>query len=52
MEEANEVVASINSTRYNLVHEVSELLFHLMILLTVKGLSIKDIATELRKRQS
>jgi phosphoribosyl-ATP pyrophosphohydrolase/phosphoribosyl-AMP cyclohydrolase len=35
-----------------LVYEASDMLYHLMVLLTSKGLKIEDLATELEKRHN
>lgn len=50
-EEAVEtVIEAVNGTDEKLVYEASDLLYHLLVLLTSKGLRIEDIATELAKR--
>jgi phosphoribosyl-ATP pyrophosphohydrolase/phosphoribosyl-AMP cyclohydrolase len=50
-EEALEtVIEATNGTNDKLVYEASDMLYHLMVLLTSKGLRIDDIATELQKR--
>ena len=50
-EEALEtVIEATNGTNNKLVYEASDMLYHLMVLLTSKGLRIDDIATELQKR--
>lgn len=50
-EEALEtVIEATNGTNDHLVYEASDMLYHLMVLLTSKGLRIEDIATELQKR--
>ena len=50
-EEALEtVIEAINGTSENLVYEASDLLYHLIVMLTEKGLHIEDVATELHKR--
>jgi len=50
-EEALEaVIEATNGTREKLVYEVSDMVYHLIVLLTHKGLRIEDIATELQKR--
>jgi len=52
-EEAGEVIiAAKNQDREEFVHEVADLLFHLQVLLVDKGVSIKTIEEELRKRHS
>ena len=50
-EEALEtVIEATNGTQDHLVYEASDLLYHLIVLLTEKGLRIEDIAEELHKR--
>ena len=50
-EEALEtVIEATNGTNEKLVYEASDMLYHLLVLLTSKGLRIEDIATELQKR--
>lgn len=50
-EEALEtVIEATNGTSDHLVYEASDLLYHLLVLLTEKGLRIEDVATELQKR--
>ncbi|MDR2384686.1 MAG: bifunctional phosphoribosyl-AMP cyclohydrolase/phosphoribosyl-ATP diphosphatase HisIE [Tannerella sp.] len=50
-EEAVEtVIEATNGTKDKLIYEASDLIYHLMVLLTSKGLSINDIAKELKKR--
>ncbi len=50
-EEALEtVIEAASGTRDKLVYEASDLLYHLLVLLTEKGLRIEDIALELQKR--
>lgn len=50
-EEAVEtVIEATNGTDERLVYEASDLLYHLIVLLTSKGLSIEDLAKELEKR--
>ncbi|MBQ9677265.1 MAG: bifunctional phosphoribosyl-AMP cyclohydrolase/phosphoribosyl-ATP diphosphatase HisIE [Prevotella sp.] len=50
-EEALEtVIEATNGTNNHLVYEASDLLYHLLVLLTEKGLRIEDVATELQKR--
>lgn len=39
-----------NGTNDHLVYEASDLLYHLLVLLTEKGLRIEDVAAELQKR--
>ena len=50
-EEACEtIIEATNGTNKHLIYETSDLLYHLIVLLTSKGLSIEDIAAELQKR--
>ena len=50
-EEAVEtVIAALTETEKDFVNETSDLLFHLIVLLKEKGLSIKDIAKNLESR--
>lgn len=50
-EEALEtVIEATNGTRENLVYEASDMLYHLLVLLTSKQLRIEDIASELQRR--
>jgi phosphoribosyl-ATP pyrophosphohydrolase/phosphoribosyl-AMP cyclohydrolase len=50
-EEALEtVIEATNGTNDKLIYEASDMMYHLMVLLTSKGLRIEDIAQELQKR--
>ena len=50
-EEATEtIIEATNGTNEQLVYESSDLLYHLIVMLTAKGLSIGDVASELIKR--
>ncbi len=50
-EEALEtVIEATNGTSEHLVYEASDLLYHLLVMLTQKGLRIEDVAAELQKR--
>mgnify|MGYP002344555944 CR=1 FL=1 len=50
-EEALEtVIEACNGTDDRLVYEAADMLYHLIVMLTSKGLSIEDLATELQKR--
>ncbi len=52
-EEAVEtVIAAKNDDDSEFVYEASDLLFHLMLLLTEKGLKLEDLVKELEKRHS
>ncbi len=51
-EEAAEVmIASKNGSREEVVHEVADLLFHLLVLLEVSGVSSYEVVQELRARR-
>ena len=50
-EEAVEtVIEATNGTEDRLIYEASDLIYHLIVLLTSKGLRIDDLARELKKR--
>ena len=50
-EEALEaVIEATNGSKDKLVYEVSDLVYHMLVLLTHKGLRIEDIAQELQRR--
>ena len=49
-EEAIETVIASKNNNDELTYEASDLLFHLMVLLTEKGLRIEDLIAELKKR--
>jgi len=50
-EEALEsVIEAVAGNDERLIYESSDMLYHLIVLLTSKGLTIEDVATELRKR--
>ncbi len=52
-EEALEaVIEAVNGTDERLVYEAADMMYHLTVLLTAKGLRIEDIARELRERHS
>jgi phosphoribosyl-ATP pyrophosphohydrolase/phosphoribosyl-AMP cyclohydrolase len=52
-EEAVEtVIEATNGTNERLIYEGADLLYHLIVLLTSKGLSIEDLAKELTERHS
>lgn len=52
-EEALEtVIEATNGTNEHLVYEASDMLYHLIVLLTSKGLRIEDLATELHRRHN
>lgn len=50
-EEALEtVIEAVGGTNDNLIYEAGDMLYHLLVLLTAKGLRIEDIARELQRR--
>lgn len=50
-EEALEtVIEATNGSNEQLIYEASDMMYHLLVLLTSKGLRIEDIAQELQKR--
>ena len=52
-EEALElVIEATNGTNERLVYEGSDMLYHLIVLLTEKGLRIEDLAAELAERHN
>lgn len=52
-EEAIEtVIEATNGTNEQLVYEASDMMYHLIVLLTAKGLRIEDLAKELAKRHN
>ena len=52
-EEALEtVIEATNGTSERLIYEVSDMFYHLIVLLTSKGLRIEDIAKELQTRHN
>ena len=52
-EEAVEtVIEATNGTNDKLIYEASDLLYHLIVLLTGKGLRLEDVAAELAKRHN
>lgn len=52
-EEACEtIIEATNGTNEKLIYESADLLYHLIVLLTSKGLSLNDIAKELQKRHA
>lgn len=46
------VIEATNGTNEGLVYETSDLIYHLIVLLTSKGLRIEDVANELAKRHN
>lgn len=46
------VIAALNETREDLINESSDLLFHLLVLLREKGISLDEIGESLEKRHN
>ena len=52
-EEAVEsVIEAMACNNERLIYEASDMIYHLMVLLTSKGLKIEDLAVELQKRHA
>ena len=52
-EEALEaVIEAVNGTDERLIYEASDMFYHLIVLLTSKGLRIEDVARELQERHN
>lgn len=52
-EEALEtVIEATNGSNDKMIYEASDLLYHLIVMLTEKGLRIEDVASELQKRHN
>ncbi|MDR1340500.1 MAG: bifunctional phosphoribosyl-AMP cyclohydrolase/phosphoribosyl-ATP diphosphatase HisIE [Prevotellaceae bacterium] len=49
-EESTEVIIGAKNSREELVYEISDLIYHLMVLMVNQGLGIKDIIDELASR--
>jgi len=50
-ESAETIIAAKNEDRERLVSEVSDLLYHLLVLLVARGVSLEEIGKELRRRR-
>jgi phosphoribosyl-ATP pyrophosphohydrolase/phosphoribosyl-AMP cyclohydrolase len=51
-EEASEtIIATKNDSKDEIIYEVSDLLYHLMVLLVEKNVSLEQIADELKNRR-
>lgn len=51
-EEATEVIiASKNDSRDDIILEISDLVYHVLVLMAMEGIEIKDIENELSKRR-
>ncbi len=52
VEEALEVaLASISETRDRVVYEAADLIYHLLVLLALNGITLDDVYEELRRRR-
>jgi len=51
-ESAETIIAAKNDDQGRLVSEVSDLVYHLLVLLVARGVSLDAIANELRQRRS
>lgn len=52
-EEALEaVIEAVNGSNERLIYEGSDMLYHLIVLLTAKGMRIEDMASELQQRHN
>ena len=50
-EESDEVILAVkNENRKEQIHEITDLWFHLLILMGYQGITIEDISQELKKR--
>jgi len=50
-ESAELIIAAKDGKRLNIVWESTDLIFHVLILLTYYGMGIEDVAQELRRRE-
>lgn len=50
-ESAEVIIASKNSSKEEITYEVSDLFYHLMVLLVERGVKLEDIYEELEKRE-
>ena len=50
-ESAETIIAAKNDDQARLVSETSDLVYHLLVLLVARGVSLEEIANELRKRR-
>ena len=44
------VIASKNEDKDELVREIADLTYHLMVLMESKGVTLEDVCTELKRR--
>ena len=49
-ESAEVIIAAKEKNKKDLIHEVADLLFHLLVLLNFEGISLEEIEKELLKR--
>lgn len=51
-EESTEVViAALSQSKKELVGEINDLLFHVLVLMVEKGITLEDVETELKRRR-
>ncbi|WP_440952984.1 phosphoribosyl-ATP diphosphatase [Methanococcoides sp. FTZ1] len=51
-EEATETILAVkDDDKEEIIYETSDLLFHLLVMLAAKGISLKDISEEMKKRR-
>lgn len=50
-ESAEVIIAAKNASREEITYEASDLLYHLIVLLVERGVSLDDIYAELKKRR-
>lgn len=50
-ESAEVIIAAKNNSREEIVYEVSDLMYHLMVVLVEKGIKLEDIYKELQGRR-
>jgi phosphoribosyl-ATP pyrophosphohydrolase len=50
-ESAEVLISSKNNDSKEMVSEISDLLYHTLVLMVLKGIKVEDIATELEKRR-
>ena len=44
------MIEAVNGTNDRLIYEASDMFYHLIVLLTAKGLRIEDVVSELESR--
>ena len=50
-ESAEVVISSKNNDKKETISEISDLVYHILVLMALQGLKVEDIATELEKRR-